>query len=190
MNLLKRLPDKWLSSIRGLFDGDARKREQEEANRGNGQTLLRLHEYQHRVIVEIFRVSIAGFLGFTLILMGFSIYAFSDPAAPGWMAIVVVVLCVGLLIALYHTVQEFKVYRKNYRELTNRLRVRLQNQAAAKSPGNAGKVSVEHRLLSALKPKEHSGWDHKSCQQCSKAIELLANVCQHCGQEQETLHIN
>jgi predicted amidophosphoribosyltransferase len=52
--------------------------------------------------------------------------------------------------------------------------------------GAQGKTPVEHRLLSALKPKEHGGWDCKSCASCRKNIELLATVCQHCGHEQES----
>ncbi len=184
-------PERWFSALRSWLGVELKSAGKKDGQRGNGQSLLRLHEYQHRVIVEIFRVSIAGFFGFTLLLMGISIYTFFDPYAPGWMSLLVGVLCLALLGALYRTVQEFKSYRNNYDELTDRLRSRLrqQNRAYAQQ-GEAGKTSVEHRLISALKPKEHAGWDHKSCDNCKKAIELLSTVCQHCGQEQEDVLVN
>lgn len=189
--LRKMLPDRWIFAIRSLWGGNLEPTEKKEAFRGNGQSLLKLHEYQHRVIVEIFRVSISGFFGFTLILAGFSIYSLFDPYAPGWLSLLVVSLCFGLLAGLYRTVHEFKSYRRNYEELTEQLRMKLQQQTRAyQSQTGPGKPPVEHRLLSALKPKEHSGWDHKSCTSCKKAIELLATVCQHCGQEQESLLVN
>ena len=174
-----------------MLSGNLGSPEKKETIRGNGQSLLKLHEYQHRVIEEIFRVSIAGFFGFTLILGGFSLYSLFDPYAPGWISLLVVALCFALLAGLYRTVHEFRSYRRNYQELTDRLRMKLQQQTRAyQSQASGGNPSVEHRLLSALKPKEHSGWDHKSCGNCKKAIELLASVCQHCGQEQETLLVN
>lgn len=191
MKLRKMLPGRWIFAIRAFLGGTPGSPDSKEPFRGNGQTLLKLHEYQHRVIVEIFRVSIAGFFGFTLILAGFSIYSLFDPYAPGWISLLVVSLCVALLAGLYRTVHEFRTYRTNYRELTDRLRIKFQQQSRAyQSQGGAANPTVEHRLLSALKPKEHSGWDHKSCVNCKKAIELLATACQHCGQEQETLLVN
>lgn len=195
MKLRKMLPDRWIFAIRALLGRNLKSPDKKEPFLGNGQTLLKLHEYQHRVIVEIFRVSIAGFFGFTLILAVFSIYSLFVPHAFGWISLLVVSLCIALLAGLYRTVHEFRTYRRNYRELTDRLRTKLQqqsrsyqSQAGAGNP--TGNPSVEHRLLSALKPKEHSGWDHKSCLNCKKAIELLATACQHCGQEQETLLVN
>ena len=50
-------------------------------------------------------------------------------------------------------------------------------------------ASLEHRLIAALKPKEHKGWDAKHCIQCEKAIELTAAICQHCGQEQDSVYM-
>ena len=191
MKKLKSIQDLCLSTLRGWLMKDLGGGEKKEAGRGNGQSLLRLHEYQHKVIVEIFRVSIAGFFGFTLILTLFAVYALFAPSAPSWMSVLVVVLCFAMMVAIYRTVQEFQSYRKNYQELTQRLRAKLQQQTRAYgAQATADKPAVEHRLLSALKPKEHAGWDHKSCTHCKKAIELLARVCQHCGHEQDTLHIN
>lgn len=191
MKIIKMFPGRWISSLRSLLNGNLGALDKPEASRGNGQTLLKLHEYQHRVIVEIFRVSIAGFFGFTLLLVAISAYSLYDPYAPGWMSVLVVSLCVALLVALYRTVQEFKSYHRNYLELTERLRAKLQQQARVyQSQAGSTKAPAEHRLLSALKPKEHSGWDHKSCEHCKKAIELLSTVCHHCGQEQETLLVN
>lgn len=191
MKTLKSIPDRWLSTLRAWLIRDLSGSEKKETTRGNGQSLLRLHEYQHKVIVEIFRVSIAGFFGFTLILAVFAVYTLFSPSAPGWMSMLVVMLCIAMLAAIYRTVQEFQTYRKNYQELTQRLRAKLQQQNQAyNSQAGAPKPGTEHRLLSALKPREHSGWDHKSCTNCQKAIELLARICQHCGHEQDTLHIN
>lgn len=182
------LPNRWIFAIRALLSGNPGTPGKKEPFHGNGHTLLKLHEYQHKVIMEIFRVSIAGFFGFTLILAGFSFYSLFDPLTPGWIFALVGALCFALLAGLYRTVHEFKAYRRNYRELTALLRVKLQQQSQGYSSQAGGaQSSVEHRLLSALKPKEHSGWDHKSCAGCKKAIELLATVCQHCGHEQEAL---
>ncbi len=188
MKPLRLLPDLFLSSIKSLLVGEAAQ-ESSDATRGKGHNLLRLHEYQHRVIVEIFKISIAGFLAFTLILLGLAVYSLFDPYAPGWTAAVIAALGGVLLLALYRTVQEFRVYRQNYEEITARLRAKLIQQARAAS-GGQGKGVVEHRLLSALKPKEHSGWDAKQCKHCHKAIEMLATVCQHCGQEQDAPLVN
>ncbi|MCH8075117.1 MAG: hypothetical protein IIC64_04780 [SAR324 cluster bacterium] len=191
MKLRKMLPERWIFAIRALLSGNLGSPEKKEPFRGNGQSLLKLHEYQHRVIVEIFKISIAGFFGFTLILAGFSFYSLFDPHALGWISLLMVSLCFALFAGLFRTVREFRSYHRNYQELTTRLRMKLQQQTRAyQSQSEGGNPSVEHRLLSALKPKEHSGWDHKSCENCKKAIELLATVCQHCGQEQETLLVN
>jgi hypothetical protein len=191
MKPLRALPEILLAPFRALRAGEPAGAAAGPASRGKGQSLLRLHEYQHRVIVEIFKVSLAGFLTFTLVLLGFSLYSLFDPYAPRWMALVIGTMAVVLLVALYRTLQEFKAYHRNYEEITAQLRAKLLQQARTTTgAGGGGKAPVEHRLLSALKPKEHTGWDHKQCRNCQKTIELLATVCQHCGHEQETLLVN
>jgi len=192
MKPIRSLPEILLAPFRALRAGESGAGLASAAARGKGQSLLRLHEYQHRVIVEIFKVSLAGFLTFTLVLLGFSLYSLLDPYAPRWMALVIGTMAVVLLVALYRTLQEFKSYHRNYEEITASLRAKLlqQARAAAAVPGAQGKTPVEHRLLSALKPKEHAGWDYKHCKNCQKTIELLAQTCQHCGHEQETQLVN
>jgi hypothetical protein len=192
MKPLRALPEILLAPFRALRAGEAGSGGGAGIARGKGQSLLRLHEYQHRVIVEIFKVSLAGFLTFTLVLLGFSLYSLLDPYAPRWMALVIGTMAVVLLVALYRTLQEFKSYHRSYAEITASLRAKLLQQARAAAGGQGAqpKGPVEHRLLSALKPKEHAGWDHKPCKHCQKSIELLADVCQHCGQEQENLLVN
>jgi hypothetical protein len=188
MKPLRALPEILLAPFRAQRPVDAGSSGQAGGTRGKGQSLLRLHEYQHRVIVEIFKVSLAGFLTFTLVLLGFALYSLIDPYAPRWMALVIGTMAIVLLVALYRTLQEFKAYHHNYGEITAQLRAKLlqQARATAGAPGVTGKAPVEHRLLSALRPKEHTGWDTKHCRHCQKSIELLATVCQHCGHEQET----
>lgn len=190
MKPIRVLPDLLLAPFKALRAGETGSGLAADASRGKGQSLLRLHEYQHRVIVEIFKVSLAGFLTFTLVLLGFALYSVFDPYAPGWLALVIAAMAVVILVALYRTVQEFKAYHHNYEEITAGLRTRLLQQARTTGGGATGKTSVEHRLLSALKPKEHAGWDFKHCRNCQKSIELLATVCQHCGHEQESLLVN
>ena len=192
MKPLKALRDLPFFSLKTRREGIPAKAPASEDHRDKGQNLLRLYEYQHRVIVEIFKVSFGGFLAFTLIMLGFALYALVDPFAPRWMALVIAALSGLLLIALLRTVLEFKAYRKHYEMISARLREKLlqPSRSAVLSKSGLSKGSGEHRLLSALKPKEYAGWDHKSCANCRKAIELMANVCQHCGQEQELLLVN
>ena len=195
MKTIRDLPEILLAPFKALRSAEGAVGAAGEGVRGKGQTLLRLHEYQHRVIVEIFKVSLAGFFTFTLVLLGFALYSLLDPYAPRWMALVIGIMAAVLLVALYRTLQEFKAYHRSYAEITEQLRAKLMQQAratvgTANVAASAGKTPVEHRLLSALKPKEHVGWDNKTCRNCQKSIELLATVCQHCGQEQDSLLTN
>ncbi|HKI98506.1 MAG TPA: hypothetical protein VKB51_08555 [bacterium] len=192
MKPLRAFPEILLAPFKALRPGEPTANAGANASRGKGQSLLRLHEYQHRVIVEIFKVSLAGFLTFTLVLLGFALYSLLDPYSPRWMALVIGTMAVVLLVALYRTLQEFKAYHRNYDDITAQLRAKLlqQTRSAAGAAGAVGKAPVEHRLLSALRPKEHTGWDFKPCTNCQKSIELLATVCQHCGHEQETVLVN
>lgn len=192
MKTIRDLPEILLAPFKALRAGESASSGTVESGRGKGQSLLRLHEYQHRVIVEIFKVSLAGFFTFTLVLLGFALYSLLDPYAPRWMSLVIGTMAAVLLVALYRTLQEFKAYHRSYGEITAQLRAKLMQQSRAAAPGGGGgaKPPVEHRLLSALKPKEHTGWDHKTCKNCQKSIELLAKVCQHCGHEQDTVLVN
>lgn len=190
MKPLRALPELLVGSFRALLRSDPGQESGTEGQRGKGQNLLRLHEYQHRVIVEIFKVSIAGFFAFTLILIGFALYTLADPYAPHWMAYIIAALGLVLLVALYRTVQEFKTYRQNYEDITARLRTRLVQQPARGAAGGAAAPALESQLLKALKPKEYAGWDQKHCRHCKKTIEMLAKVCQHCGHEQDSVLVN
>jgi len=158
-----------------------------------GHGLLRLHEYQHRVIVEIFKVSIIGFSAFIFVLLSFALYSLFNPFAPLWVSGLLMLFGAVLVLGLYRTVREFRNYRENYAQIAAHLRAKLV-QKSKNAPRTAGgetpRPAGENRLLTALKPREHEGWDHKNCVNCSKTIELLSNVCQHCGQEQENLLVN
>ena len=147
--------------------------------------LLQLYESQHRVILGIFRIGIAGFCAFFVISVSFTLFTFFDPYAPIWVAYMMIIVGALLLFGLYRTLQEFKTYLYNYANISERLRDTQRVQS-----GGAHTRRPESRVLSVLKPKEHKGWDAKTCENCNKSIELLANVCQHCGHEQETLLVN
>ena len=192
MKSLRALPALLLTSLKSIRAAVPGEGIAAQAEQGKGQSLLRLHEYQHRVILEIFKITIAGFLAFSLLLLAFAVYSLIDPNAPKWMSLIIGVMSALLLFALYRTIQESKAYRKNYLEITAHLRAKLQQQVRAGGSAQSAQAKgvVEHRLLSALKPKEHAGWDFKTCTHCRKTIELLANVCQHCGERQDTVLVN
>ena len=192
MKPLRDLPEILLAPFKALRASETPRGSQGDGTQGKGQSLLRLHEYQHRVIVEVFKVSLGGFFTFTLVLLGFALYSLVDPYAPRWMALVIGTMAAVLLVALYRTLQEFKAYHRSYGEITTQLRAKLLQQArpVANVQGTVAKPPVEHRLLSALKPREHAGWDGRPCKNCQKSIELLTSVCQHCGHEQEALLTN
>ena len=190
MKVLRDLPERLLSSVRAMLKADVPEPLDEDTP-GKGQGLLKLHEYQHRVIVEVFRISIAGFSAFAFILSGFSLYLFTDADLPIWMGILVALLGVLLLVALWRTFQEFKAYRVVYEEVTTKLQEKLlQHGAKTLPPRSKIPKPLENQLISTLKPKEHQGWDQKTCTHCNKSIELLSSVCQHCGHEQGTLFSN
>lgn len=195
MKPLRTLPERLFHSLRPRRQPEGRAANGGESARAKGQSLLRLHEYQHRVILEIFRVSIAGFFAFTAILLAFALYALSDPYAPAWLAYVIAALAVLLMVALVRTVQEFRTYRRNYEYLSEQLRAKA-GQQGARSGGSTALVPqgrggpVEQRVLAALKPREHTGWDSKACRHCGKAIDMGATSCPHCGQEQGDVLLN
>jgi hypothetical protein len=190
IKVIRELPQRMFAQIRARLRPDAAR--QRDAVKGTG--LLRLHEYQHKVLVDIFRTSIAGFFAFALILLSFTLHTLVDPHAPRWIAYLMGALGVLLAVGLLRTVQEFKVYRANYEEITLQLRAKLLQQASRQgsTPPVAGAKarSSEPRLLATLKPKEHKGWDAKTCRGCGRAIELMASICPSCGQDQDTLLAN
>lgn len=164
-----------------------------ETQAGKGNGLLRLHEYQHKVLVDIFRTSIAGFFAFALILLSFTLHTLVDPHAPRWIAYLMGALGVLLAVGLFRTVKEFKVYRANYEEVTLQLKAKLVQQASrqgAQQGSGAKARSGEPRLLATLKPKEHKGWDAKVCSDCGRTVEMLASVCPSCGHDQDDLLAN
>ena len=191
MKSLRALPALLLTSLKSIRAAVPGEGIAAQAERSKGQSLLRLHEYQHRVILDIFKITIEGFLAVSLLLLAFAVYSLIDPNAPKWMSLIIGVMSALLLFALYRTMQECKAYRQNYLEITAQLRAKLlQARVGGSAQSAQAKGVVEHRLLSALKPKEHAGWDFKTCTNCRKTIELLANVCQHCGEQQETVLVN
>ncbi|MBI4083146.1 MAG: hypothetical protein HY423_11105 [Candidatus Lambdaproteobacteria bacterium] len=160
--------------------------------RGKGESLLLLHESQNRVIEGIFKICIGGLFAFLLVLLSFTLFVSVDPAAPSWMIYLMLALQALLLFGLFRMMQEFRLYRGHFAEITARLREKI-GQVAARPVTAIAKPPVrpaEHRLVTALKPKEYLGWDAKPCVHCHKSIELMANVCQHCGHEQDTLLAN
>ena len=190
MKTLRTLPVRLIASVLSFLRPDPQETPDEESS-GKTTGLLRLHEYQHRVIVEVFRISIAGFAAFTFILSGFSLYLFTDIELPVWMGLLVSLLGICLLTALFRTVQEFRNYRNVYQDVTTKLQQRLaqSTKSASDTKTPRSKKSGNH-LLSNLKPNEYKGWDNKACEHCQKQIEMLADVCQHCGHDQDVLLTN
>jgi hypothetical protein len=190
MNLktIRVLPQRMISHIRARLRPEG----MSDSKTAKGTGLLRLHEYQHKVLVDIFRTSIAGFFAFALILLSFTLHTLIDPHAPRWIAYLMGVLGVLLLLGLLRTVKEFRVYRANYEEITLQLKAKLMQQAARQgSSSQGGKMrGGEPRLLATLKPKEYRGWDAKTCKGCGRAVELLASACPSCGQDQDDLLAN
>jgi len=157
-----------------------------------GESLLMLHEAQDRVIVGIFKICIGGCAAFLLILFSFTLFVFVDPFAPRWVGMLMLAVQAMLAFGLVRLTQEYRVYRAQYADISLRLREKVRqrtSRAGAVAPRPAGKPG-EPRLVSVLKPREHQGWDAKLCGNCAKTLELTAKVCQHCGQEQETLLAN
>jgi hypothetical protein len=153
---------------------------------GRGESLVRLHETQNRVITSIYKISISGFVAIFMILLSFTLFLMTDPASPPWLTWLLVGVEAMLVVGFLRTLHDFRYYQKHFDEVSLRLRELLRQQLTLAGQGKA----TEHRLISALKPKEHQGWDAKRCRHCDRAIELTTNVCQHCGQEQGEVFIN
>ena len=159
--------------------------------RTRGEGLAKLHEYQHQVILGLFKINIAGLVAFLLIVLSFTLFTLSDPSSPKWIGVMMISVATLLLLGCFRTVKEFNHYRKHYSNLMAQLQSKLQQYFSRAQPdkprGASGGKGKESRVLSVLKPKEHKGWDSKDCVNCHKTIELLSSVCQHCGHEQESL---
>jgi hypothetical protein len=193
MKAIRELPHRVLSTLRARLRPETRRNASDDVQPGKGQNLLRLHEYQHRVIVDIFKTSMAGFFAFALILLSFSLNMLLEANSPSWIAYLMVALALLLLGGLHRTVREFKAYRKNYEEITEQLRNKVVQQMArggASLPVAKSKGGIEQRLLSALRPKEYKGWDAKPCRSCGRPIELLATACPACGHDQDAPLVN
>ncbi|HUJ74608.1 MAG TPA: hypothetical protein VL359_07100 [bacterium] len=191
--MIRELPIRVLSTLRSRWKGFGGVEQATPQSAGKGQNLLRLHEYQHRVLVDIFKTSIAGFFAFALILLSFTLHTLmAEPRGVRWIAYVMGALGVLLLVGLYRTVQEFKTYRTTYEEVTLQLKAKLaqQNPRIAGAQASGKGKGIEQRLLSALNPKEYKGWDAKTCKGCGRAVEMLASVCPSCGQDQEVQLVN
>ncbi|MDH5750869.1 MAG: hypothetical protein OEZ59_00445 [Deltaproteobacteria bacterium] len=189
MKSIRALPEILVASVKTIFRTEGPEVQSDENPQSRGQGLLKLHEYQHKVIVEVFKISIAGFLAFSFVLTGFSIYLLGDKGSPFWMGLLVLVFGVLLLGALFRTLQEFRKYKKVYADVTAKLQVKLSRgtQRLPFRQDEATARPLENKLLSSLKPKEYKGWDKKQCTNCHKTIEMLSRICQHCGTEQVNL---
>jgi hypothetical protein len=189
LKVIRDLPLRVFSQIRARLRPDTLS----DAKTAKGTGLLRLHEYQHKVLVDIFRTSIAGFFAFALILFSFTLHTLVDSHAPRWIAYLMGALGVLLILGLVRTVKEFRVYRANYEEITAQLKAKLLQQASrqgAAASQAAKSRGAEPRLLATLRPKEYRGWDAKTCRGCGRPVELLAAVCPSCGQDQDDLLAN
>ncbi len=185
LNVAKPLYQSVRSLLKFRMDSEA----PTENVRTRGEGLAKLHEYQHQVILGLFKINLVGLVAFLLIVLSFTLFTLFDPYAPKWIGVMMISVAALLLLGCLRTVKEFNHYRKHYTELMAQLQTKLQQyfnraQSAQKDTGGKGR---ESRVLSVLKPKEHEGWDAKHCDKCKKAIELMAAVCQHCGHEQEAL---
>ena len=190
MKTLRTFPARLFGAFLSFLKSEPQETQDEESpSKSNG--LLRLHEFQHRVIVEVFRICIAGFAVFAILLVAVTLYMFSDPNAPMWQALPIGFVGIVLVLALIRTTREFRTYRQIYQDVTSKLHEKIakSSKAIAKARSSLEK-SGEEPLLSNLKPAEHKGWDHKICGNCHKNIELLADICQHCGHDQDTLLTN
>jgi len=155
-----------------------------------GEGLVKLHEYQHKVIVGLFRINLAGLFSFLLVVVSFTLFTFTDPGAPRWLGLMMVSVAALLMVGFVRTIKEFRRYHISYKELMGQLQTKLRQYFGKGSGSATGKKKSESSLLSALKPQEHKGWDAKPCIKCQKNIELLSAVCQHCGEEQEDMMQN
>jgi len=191
MKTILEFPHRVISTLRSRFRPDPAPEAPSAASAGKGQNLLRLHEYQHRVIVDIFKTSVAGFFAFSLILLSFALNTLLDPHSPSWLAYLMTAVSLMLAAGLFRTLREFRSYRENYEEITEQLRAKVvQSLRAGSATAAKPKGGVEQRLLSSLKPREHKGWDAKACKSCGRAIELLATMCPACGNDQEDVLVN
>ncbi len=185
INVAKPLYESVRSLLKFRMDSEA----PAENVRSRGEGLAKLHEYQHQVILGLFKINLVGLVAFLLIVLSFTLFTLFDPYAPKWIGVMMISVAALLLLGCLRTVKEFNHYRKHYTELMAQLQTKLQQyfnraQSAQKGVGGKGR---ESRVLSGLKPKEHEGWDAKHCAKCKKSIELMAAVCQHCGHEQGAL---
>ena len=155
---------------------------------GRGESLIRLHETQNRVITSIYKISITGFVAIFMILLSFTLFLITDASNPVWLTWLLVGAEALLLFGFVRTLHDFKHYQKHFADVSARLRELLRQQLAHAAA--SGSAKGEHRLIAALKPKEYQGWDAKLCRQCERVIELNATTCQHCGQEQEPVFMN
>ena len=177
------------SSVKSLLGFGMYSASPPENVRTRGEGLAKLHEYQHQVILGLFKINIAGLVAFLLIVLSFTLFTLSDPNAPKWIGVMMISVATLLLLGCFRTVREFNYYRRHYTDLMAQLQSKLQQYfSRAQSQKQRGsEKGKESRVLSVLKPKEHKGWDSRDCVNCHKTIELLASVCQHCGHEQEVM---
>ena len=169
-----------------------RQEESEPAKRSTtkAESLVKLHEYQHRVIVGLFRINLAGLVAFLLVVVSFTLFTLTDPSAPRWLGLMMFAVTILLLLGLVRTVLEFRRYTGSYKELMGQLQGKLRKFFQRRAEGTAGTRKTESGLLASLKPQEYKGWDAKSCPNCHKTIELLSALCQHCGHEQDDKMVN
>jgi len=174
--------------IQSLWKPEAEEESPRPVVSGRGESLIRLHETQNRVITSIYKISITGFVAIFMILLSFTLFLITDASSPAWLTWLLVGAEALLVVGFVRTLHDFRHYQKHFADVSSRLRELLRQQLAHAAA--AGQAKGEHRLLAALKPKEYQGWDAKHCKQCERLIELNATSCQHCGQEQEQVFMN
>lgn len=178
-----------LATFHSFWGPQFTREEPQQRAMGRGESLMQLHETQNRVITSIYKISISGFVAIFMILLSFTLFLLTDPASPVWLTWLLAAVELLLIVGFARTLHDYRQYQKHYQEVSTRMRD-LLHQQFAHAGGSAKQRGGEHRLIAALKPKEHKGWDAKHCTQCEKAIELTASVCQHCGQQQQQVYMS
>ncbi len=146
-------------------------------------SILRLHIHQHRIIVEMFRATLAGFVLLGLTSLGFTVYAMQAAHLSIWVFLCLLLVSMIIFYGLWLTWREFCRYRQHYQEVHRLLQSQLEEQTLRMQKRLEDSKPFE-RLLLALHPTPHRGWDAKDCARCGRSMELLSKVCVYCHKKQ------